>query len=105
VSPYNSWDTAQLQAYVKQKGLETKDSAAASKDSLLAQVKANWYETEDKAQSAWVSVKDWILDTWTESQLKAFADKHGIPGKLPRSCRLRMSRALTRSCSSPTTQA
>ena len=82
MSPYNSWDSDQLQAYLKQKGLETKDSASASKDSLVVQVKGSWYETEDKAQTAWSSVKDWILDTWTESQLKAFADKHGIPGKL-----------------------
>ena len=25
-------------------------------------------------------MKDWILDTWSDSQLKAFADKHGVPG-------------------------
>ena len=81
VSPYNSWDTNQLNAYLQSKGKETKNEAAASKDSLLSQVKANWYETESNAHSAWLNVKDWILDTWTESQLKAFADKHGIPGK------------------------
>jgi hypothetical protein len=81
VSPYNSWDTNQLSAYLQSKGKETKNEAAASKDSLLSQVKANWYETENNAHSAWLNVKDWILDTWTESQLKAFADKHGIPGK------------------------
>lgn len=81
VSPYNSWDTAQLSSYLQAKGKETQEEAAATKDSLLSQVKANWYETEDNAQSAWLNVRDWILDTWTESQLKAFCDKHGIPGK------------------------
>lgn len=81
VSPYNSWDTNQLSSYLQSKGKEAKNEAAASKDSLLSQVKANWYETESNAHSAWLNVKDWILDTWTESQLKAFADKHGIPGK------------------------
>jgi hypothetical protein len=81
VSPYNSWDTNQLSSYLQSKGKETKNEAAASKDSLLSQVKANWYESENNAHSAWLNVKDWILDTWTESQLKAFADKHGIPGK------------------------
>ena len=80
VSPYKSWDSEKLQAYLKAKGIETKDAAQDTKDSLVSQVQTSWYETEDKAQSGWGSVKDWILDTWTESHLKAFADKHGIPG-------------------------
>jgi len=84
VSPYKSWDAAKLSEYLKLKGIETKDSAAASKDSLVNQVQGNWYETEDKAQSAWTNVKDWILDTWTDSQLKAFCDHHGIPVPQPR---------------------
>ena len=84
VSPYKDWDTAKLSEYLKLKGVETKNSAAASKDSLLNQVQGNWYETEDKAQSAWGSVKDWILDTWTDSQLKSFCDYHGIPVPQPR---------------------
>ncbi|KAJ4174504.1 hypothetical protein NW754_004923 [Fusarium falciforme] len=84
VSPYNSWDTAQLSSYLQAKGKETQEEAAATKDSLLSQVKANWYETEDNAQSAWLNVRDWILDTWTESQLKAFCDKNGIPVPQPR---------------------
>lgn len=81
ISPYNSWDTAQLSSYLKTKGMETKAGAEANKDSLIQQVKNSWYETEDNAQNAWGSVRDWILDSWTDSQLKAFADKHGIPGK------------------------
>jgi hypothetical protein len=81
VSPYRSWDTEKLNHYLKQKGVETKDGAAATKDSLIDQVKGLWYETEDKAQNAWESTKDWILDSWTDSQLKAFCDHHGIPGK------------------------
>jgi len=84
VAPYKSWDSAQLSEYLQSKGKETKADAEASKDSLLEQVQANWYETEDSAQQAWGSVKDWILDTWTESQLKAFADKHSIPVPQPR---------------------
>ena len=82
VSPYSKWDTAALNEYLQKKGIETKKGAEASTDSLVSQVKTNWYETEDKAQSAWGSVTDWILDTWTDSQLKAFCDKNGIPGKL-----------------------
>lgn len=80
VAPYKSWDSAQLSEYLQSKGKETKAGAEATKDSLVEQVAANWYETEDSTQQAWTSVKDWILDTWTESQLKAFADKHSIPG-------------------------
>lgn len=81
VRPYKSWDPEKLQTYLKAKGIETKGAAEESKDSLISQVQASWYETEDKAQSGWASVKDWILDTWSESHLKAFADKHDIPGK------------------------
>ncbi|CZS90716.1 hypothetical protein WAI453_004001 [Rhynchosporium graminicola] len=82
--PYSDWDSAQLSAYLKQKGIETKDAAADNTEGLVAQVKKYWYETEDKAEDAWSSVRDWIFDSWTESQLKAFADKHGIPVPQPR---------------------
>ncbi|KAH9904085.1 hypothetical protein F4778DRAFT_80738 [Xylariomycetidae sp. FL2044] len=84
VAPYKRWDTNKLNAYLKSKGVETKDAAASNKDALVNQVSSTWYETEDKAQSAWSSVQDWIFDTWTESSLKAFADKHGIPVPQPR---------------------
>jgi len=50
----------------------------------VKQVENVWYTTEDKTQSAWGNVKDWILDTWTDSQLKAFCDRHGIPVPQPR---------------------
>lgn len=80
VAPYQNWDSEELAAYLKLKGLETKDEAAKSKDSMVAQVQNAWYETEEKTQQSWTSVKDWILDTWTESQLKAFCDHNGIPG-------------------------
>ncbi|PBP26959.1 hypothetical protein BUE80_DR002159 [Diplocarpon rosae] len=82
--PYSDWDAAQLNDYLKQKGVETKDAVVDNKDGLIASVKKVWYETEDKAEDAWSSVRDWIFDSWTESQLKAFADKHGIPVPQPR---------------------
>ncbi|KAH8649965.1 hypothetical protein BX600DRAFT_483904 [Xylariales sp. PMI_506] len=84
VSPYKNWDTDKLQSYLKNKGIQTKEGAESSKDSLLAYVQNSWYETDEKAHEAWVNAKDWILDTWTDSQLKAFADKHGIPVPQPR---------------------
>ncbi|KAL7811628.1 hypothetical protein V8C26DRAFT_422382 [Trichoderma gracile] len=84
VEPYNSWDTQQLSAYLQSKGNDVVKGAQKNKDSLLSQVKANWYETEDAANSAWANARDWILDTWTDSHLKAFCDKHGIPVPQPR---------------------
>lgn len=84
VQPYQSWDTKQLADYLKLRGVDTKDAAKASKDSLVSQVQQSWYETEDKAQQGYVGIKDWILDTWTESQLKAFCDHHSIPVPQPR---------------------
>ncbi|KAI0409104.1 hypothetical protein F4802DRAFT_593950 [Xylaria palmicola] len=84
VAPYKTWDSEKLTAYLKSKGVETKDSAESNKDSLISQVQSKWYETEDKAENAWIDTKDWILDTWTDSTLKSFADKHGIPVPQPR---------------------
>jgi hypothetical protein len=84
VAPYNSWDTAELSAFLQAKGKQAEAEAEATKDSLVSQVRTNWYETEENAHTAWASVRDWILDTWTESQLKAFCDKRGIPVPQPR---------------------
>lgn len=84
VEPYREWDTEKLTGYLKKKGVETKESAEETRESLLARVKSSWYESEDKAQNAWINVKDWILDSWTDSQLKAFCDRHGIPVPQPR---------------------
>jgi len=61
-TPYNDWEAPQLQSYLKQKGVETKETAAANKDGLIAEVKKYWYEAEDKAEDAWSSVKDWVFD-------------------------------------------
>ncbi|KFY52227.1 hypothetical protein V497_08588, partial [Pseudogymnoascus sp. VKM F-4516 (FW-969)] len=84
VSPYSDWDTTQLKAYLSERSQEAADAAGASKDSLLETVRSYWYETEDKAEDAFSSVKDWIFDSWSDSQLKVFADKHGIPVPQPR---------------------
>ncbi|PHH86023.1 hypothetical protein CDD83_10856 [Cordyceps sp. RAO-2017] len=84
LEPYKQWDTAQLSSFVRNKGKEAGAEADEAKDNLVAQVKANWYETEDNARNAWASVKEWIFDTWTESQLKSFCDRHGIPVPQPR---------------------
>lgn len=84
VNPYNNWDSKQIQNYLTSKGYQAKDGAKENKDSLINQVKVYWTETEDSANQAYGSVKDWIFDSWTDSQLKSFADKHGIPVPQPR---------------------
>jgi len=83
-TPYSDWNVDQLTSYLKLKGVETKDAANSNKESLISQVKGSWYETEDKSEGAWSSVKDWIFDSWSDSQLKAFADKHNIPVPQPK---------------------
>lgn len=84
VTPYNSWDADQLQKYISLKGEQVKKGTEKNKNSLISQVKASWTDTETTANDAYASSKDWIFDTWTESQLKAFCDRHGIPVPQPR---------------------
>lgn len=83
-SPYNDWDSERLQAYLHQKGVDVSDKSKDNKNWLIETVKKNWYETENVAEEAYESVKNWIFDTWTDSQLKAFLDRHGIPNPTPR---------------------
>ena len=100
VSPYTSWDAPTLQKYLTLKGQQAKKGTEKDAKSLAEQVKVYWTETEDSANQAYGNVKDWIFDTyviqticsrakltfcsWSDSQLKAFADKHGIPVPQPR---------------------
>ncbi|EMD61095.1 hypothetical protein COCSADRAFT_174416 [Bipolaris sorokiniana ND90Pr] len=84
VSPYTSWDAPTLQKYLGLKGQQAKKGTEKDAKSLVEQVKLYWTETEDSANQAYGNVKDWIFDTWSDSQLKAFADKHGIPVPQPR---------------------
>jgi hypothetical protein len=64
VAPYSDWEPYQLTSFLKQKGIDTRDTAAANKQTLLEQVKGQWYETEEKAEDAWSNVKDWIFDRY-----------------------------------------
>jgi len=84
VTPYYSWDAQSLQNYLTLKGQQAKKGTEKDVKSLAEQVKVYWTETEDSANQAYGSVKEWIFDTWSDSQLKAFADKNGIPVPQPR---------------------
>jgi len=83
VQPYQSWETPQLSAYLKERGYQVKKGTEKNKDSLISQVKQYWYETESEATNAYTNVRDWIFDSWTDSQLKTFLDKNGIPNPTP----------------------
>ncbi|KAL9612655.1 MAG: hypothetical protein Q9167_002782 [Letrouitia subvulpina] len=82
--PYNDWEPAQLQSYMKFKGTEAKKGTESNKDSLVNQVEGIWHESTGTATNSYHSVKDWIFDGWTDSQLKAFLDRHDIPAPQPR---------------------
>ncbi|KAI5815695.1 hypothetical protein BZA77DRAFT_333886 [Pyronema omphalodes] len=84
VDYYKSWDTPQLQSYLSDTGKELDAKRREDKNWLLQQVKAGWHETEKSAGAAFEHMKDWVFDSWTESQLKSFLDRHGIPNPNPR---------------------
>jgi len=84
VTPYQNWDTKQLNNWLKQKGVEVQKKNQENKDWLVAEAKKNWYETEATAEDTYADSKTWIFDTWTESQLKSFLDYHDIPSPQPR---------------------
>ncbi|KAH0548302.1 hypothetical protein GP486_008002 [Trichoglossum hirsutum] len=106
-SPYADWDTGQLQQYLKEKGIEVQESAKQNRELLAGQVEQYWCEAGKQAVEAWGSVSDWIFDTygvflrtrvavgrggtniyltasWSDSQLRAFLDKHVISCPQPR---------------------
>lgn len=61
-TPYNSWDSNQLQSYLSKQGQKVKAGTEKNKDSLLSQVKSYWSETADQASDSYSSVQDWIFD-------------------------------------------
>ncbi|KAI9751943.1 MAG: hypothetical protein M4579_005826 [Chaenotheca gracillima] len=83
-APYREWHPSQLQSFLEQKGQSVTTGGKEEKDDLANQVKKVWFETEDQAEDSYSSVKDWIFDSWTDSHLKSFLDKHGIPAPQPR---------------------
>ena len=85
------------------KGQQAKKGTEKKKDSLIAQVKSYWFDTEDSVSNSYANIRDWIFDryevtakslnlavrwltacSWTDSQLKAFCDRHNIPVPQPR---------------------
>ncbi|RPA85343.1 meiotic sister chromatid recombination protein ish1 [Ascobolus immersus RN42] len=83
--PYSEWEPAQIQQYLREKGIEIEDKAADNKNWLLDTIKSNWHWTEATVEEAYANVKGWIFDSWTDSQIKTFLDKHNIPNPNPTS--------------------
>ena len=63
VKPYNSWETPQLQSYLKTKGVEAQKSAVSNKDALVAQVKSSWTDSADTVSDSYSNVRDWVFDS------------------------------------------
>ncbi|KAI9843137.1 MAG: hypothetical protein M1837_006590 [Sclerophora amabilis] len=83
-TPYVDWQPSQLQSYLESQGQAVKKGGEENKDDLVDQVKQTWTDTGDSAGESYFNVKNWIFDTWTDSNLKEFLDKHGIPVPQPR---------------------
>jgi Putative nuclear envelope organisation protein len=90
---YETWDDNRLRTWLEARAVEF--DAGAKKDALIDQVKSNWYGAKADTESAWETVKDWVFDSyaplcfgincrWSDSHLKAFLDKHGIPCPQPK---------------------
>lgn len=60
--PYNEWDSAQLNSYLKSKGHEVKKGTEANKESLVSQVKHYWTDTAESTSESYHNVKDWVFD-------------------------------------------
>jgi len=87
---YNKWHETELERWLSDHNVPY--PTPADRKDLENLVKTNWQDkikspfdtSADTASDSYSSVKDWIFDSWTDSQLKAFADKHGIPVPQPR---------------------
>ncbi|KAJ9191559.1 hypothetical protein DTO164E3_8785 [Paecilomyces variotii] len=87
---YNKWHETELERWLSDHDIPY--PTPADRRDLENLVKSNW-ESKVQIPLAQASahtgyhahnVKEWIFDTWSDSQLKAFLDRHGIPAPQPR---------------------
>lgn len=87
---YNKWHETELERWLSDHDIPY--PTPADRRDLENLVKANW-EANVQEPLAHVSestsehlnnVKDWIFESWSDSRLKAFLDRHGIPNPPPR---------------------
>ncbi|EZG02342.1 hypothetical protein H106_07572 [Trichophyton rubrum CBS 735.88] len=87
---YNKWHETELERWLSDHDVPY-PSPADRKD-LEELVKKNWesYVTEpasktvEEVSDSFNDAEEWIFDSWSDSQLKAFLDRHGIPCPQPK---------------------
>ncbi|CAG8269358.1 unnamed protein product [Penicillium salamii] len=87
---YNKWHETELERWLSDHDIP--HPSPADRRDLENLVKTNW-DTKvqkplghiaDQANDQIHHAKEWIFDTWSDTQLKAFLDRHGIPAPQPR---------------------
>ncbi|KAJ5341347.1 hypothetical protein N7541_010471 [Penicillium brevicompactum] len=87
---YNKWHETELERWLSDHDIP--HPSPADRRDLENLVKTNW-DTKvqkplgniaDQANDQLHHAKEWIFDTWSDTQLKAFLDRHGIPAPQPR---------------------
>ncbi|OJJ51512.1 hypothetical protein ASPZODRAFT_402579 [Penicilliopsis zonata CBS 506.65] len=89
-SVYNRWHETELERWLSDHDIPY--PTPADRKELENLVKSNWNQrvqkplgyAADQTTDQIHHAKEWIFDTWSESHLKAFLDRHGIPAPQPR---------------------
>ncbi|KAM5430684.1 hypothetical protein McanMca71_005240 [Microsporum canis] len=87
---YNQWHETELERWLSDHDVPY-PSPADRKD-LEELVKTNWESyvvapasrTAEEVSGSFNDAKEWIFESWSDSQLKAFLDRHGIPCPQPK---------------------
>ncbi|PSR80012.1 hypothetical protein BD289DRAFT_374742 [Coniella lustricola] len=100
---YETWTESDLKEWLDTHGIPAPQPS--TRDKLIATVRRNsrlaYLKSQDQlssatasAQNAYSTLTDMVIDAWSESQLKEFADKNGIP--VPQGTKPNELRALIR---------
>lgn len=87
---YNGWHETELERWLSDHDIPY--PSPADRRDLENLVKTNWDsrvqkplgQVSDNAANQWNHAKEWIFDSWSDSQIKAFLDRHGVPAPQPR---------------------
>ncbi|OJJ39181.1 hypothetical protein ASPWEDRAFT_49226 [Aspergillus wentii DTO 134E9] len=87
---YNRWHETELERWLSDHDIPY--PTPADRKDLEDLMKSNWdmkvqkplAQMTDQSSDQLHHAKEWIFDTWSDSQLKAFLDRHGIPAPQPR---------------------
>ncbi|KAF3387659.1 Meiotic sister chromatid recombination protein 1 [Penicillium rolfsii] len=87
---YNKWHETELERWLSDHDIPY--PSPADRRDLESLVKSNWENRvqkplgniADRVTDEFHEAKEWVFDTWSDSQLKAFLDRHGIPAPQPR---------------------